>query len=49
MEEQLAVPNFVVFSKVVNNAYSHSQEETELQGHKITFLWSQTVRSKPRN
>lgn len=38
MEEQLAVPNFTVFSKVVNNAYSHSQEETELQGHKITFL-----------
>lgn len=38
MEEQLAVPNFIVFSKVVNNGYSHSQEETEAQEDKITCL-----------
>lgn len=42
MEEQLAVPNFLVFSKVMNNGYSHSQEETEVQGNKITWLWSQS-------
>lgn len=49
MEEQLAGPNFIVFSKVVNNGHSHSQEETEAQGDKITRLGSQRVRSKPWN
>lgn len=38
MERQLAVPNFTVFSKVVNNGYFHSQEETGPQQDKITFL-----------